>query len=100
MIETTSNQSIRKDHNADLRSESGRSGESIDPPMPVAEKSAQALTDPVCGMTVTVDSPHVLQHDDKPVYFCSSGCKAKFVANPAKYPISRPEVEYASTARY
>ena len=42
-------------------------------------------------MTVTVDSPHVLQHEGKPVYFCSSGCKAKFVANPAKYQVSHPE---------
>ena len=46
---------------------------------------------PVCGMTVTVDSPHVLQHEGKPVYFCSAGCKAKFVANPARYPVARPE---------
>jgi Cu+-exporting ATPase len=42
-------------------------------------------------MIVTVDSPHVLQHEGKPVYFCSSGCKAKFVANPAKYRVSQPE---------
>ena len=54
-------------------------------------ESAQALTDPVCGMTVTVDSPHVLQHEGKPVYFCSSGCKAKFAANPAKYQVARPD---------
>ncbi len=91
MIETTSNQSIRKDHNPDLHSESGRSGESTDPPMLVADKSTQALTDPVCGMTVSVESPHVLQHEDKPVYFCSAGCKAKFAADPAKYPVSHPE---------
>ena len=36
-------------------------------------------------MTVTVQSPHVVQHEGKPVYFCSAGCKTKFVANPAKY---------------
>jgi len=57
----------------------------------VADKSAQAPTDPVCGMTVTINSPHVLQHEGMPVYFCSSGCKAKFVANPAKYQASLPE---------
>jgi Cu+-exporting ATPase len=39
-------------------------------------------------MTVTVESPHVLQHEGKPVYFCSAGCKAKFVANPAKYQVA------------
>ena len=43
------------------------------------------LKDPVCGMTVTPQSPHMLQHEGKPVYFCSAGCKGKFAANPAKY---------------
>ncbi|MBB1598455.1 heavy metal translocating P-type ATPase [Variovorax sp. UMC13] len=43
------------------------------------------LKDPVCGMTVTAQSPHVLQNGGKPVYFCSAGCKAKFAADPAKY---------------
>jgi Cu+-exporting ATPase len=94
MIETEANPSISKDHSAVPHSESGRSGESTDHPTQVADKSAQALTDPVCGMSVTVDSPHVLKHEGKPVYFCSSGCEAKFVANPAKYqgarPISKP----------
>jgi len=91
MIETTANRSICKDHSADQHAVSGRSGESTDHPTQVADKSAQVLTDPVCGMTVSVDSPHVLQHEGKPVYFCSSGCKAKFVADPAKYPVARPK---------
>jgi len=43
------------------------------------------LKDPVCGMSVTPQSPHSLQHEGKPVYFCSAGCKAKFAADPAKY---------------
>lgn len=43
------------------------------------------LKDPVCGMNVTEQSPNVLQHEGKPVYFCSAGCKAKFEANPDKY---------------
>ena len=43
------------------------------------------LKDPVCGMTVTAQSPHVLQYEGAPVYFCSAGCKAKFEADPAKY---------------
>ena len=43
------------------------------------------LKDPVCGMTVTAKSPHVLEHEGQPVYFCSAGCKAKFAADPAKY---------------
>jgi YHS domain-containing protein len=49
------------------------------------ETSDSALKDPVCGMTVTAQSPHVLEHEGEPVYFCSAGCKAKFAANPGKY---------------
>src|SRR5690349_21836409 len=41
--------------------------------------------DPVCGMTVTTDSPHVHDHHGEPVYFCCAGCKAKFVADPDRY---------------
>ena len=44
-----------------------------------------SLKDPVCGMTVTEQTSHVLQHAGKPVYFCSAACKAKFSANPASY---------------
>ena len=36
-------------------------------------------------MTVTAQSQHMLEHEGKPVYFCSAGCKAKFGASPAKY---------------
>ena len=50
------------------------------------DAAAQPLKDPVCGMTVSVDSKHVFEHEGKPVYFCSAGCKAKFSANPARYP--------------
>ena len=54
-------------------------------PAAAAGAAAPALKDPVCAMTVTIQSPHVLQHAGKPVYFCSAGCKAKFAADPAKY---------------
>src|SRR5690349_6363486 len=44
------------------------------------------VTDPVCGMKV---DPHTTAHRHslagRPYYFCSAGCKAKFVADPAKY---------------
>lgn len=43
------------------------------------------LTDPVCGMTVTPSSPHTLQHQGHPYYFCSAKCQGKFAANPAHY---------------
>ena len=52
---------------------------------PGQSDSPATLKDPVCGMTVTAQSPHRLEHEGKPVYFCSAGCKAKFVADPARY---------------
>jgi YHS domain-containing protein len=47
-----------------------------------------AWIDPVCGMKVTAQSPHSLQHQGRTVYFCCAGCAAKFRANPANYPIA------------
>ena len=61
-------------------------------------QSVQLLKDPVCGMTVTAESQHSLQHEGKPFYFCSAGCKTKFAADPAKYVTSVPGVPNASTA--
>lgn len=49
------------------------------------DEPTPTLKDPVCGMTVTAQSPQVLQHQGKPVYFCSARCKTKFAANPAQY---------------
>ncbi len=46
------------------------------------------LKDPVCGMSVTAQSKHVLQHKGKSIYFCSAGCKTKFEANSAKYKLT------------
>ena len=56
----------------------------FEPNLPSNEASLP-LKDPVCGMTVTPQSPHTLQHEGKAIYFCSAGCKGKFAANPAKY---------------
>ncbi len=44
------------------------------------------VLDPVCGMTVDPHTAkHTATHNGHPYYFCSAGCKAKFIANPAKY---------------
>ena len=43
------------------------------------------LKDPVCGMSVSEDSPHRFEHAGHLHYFCSAGCKTKFAADPAKY---------------
>ena len=58
-----------------------------DQPSPQA---SVGLKDPVCGMTVTVQSPHALHHEGMPVYFCSAGCKTKFAASPAQYLATAP----------
>jgi Cu+-exporting ATPase len=55
------------------------------PPAP-SQKESQTETDPVCGMKV--DSAKAAAHEEhggKTYYFCSSGCAAKFHAEPEKY---------------
>ena len=51
-------------------------------------RATSPLTDPVCGMTVTDHSPHFLAHRGETVFFCSTGCKAKFAADPAQYAVA------------
>ena len=46
---------------------------------------ASGLKDPVCGMLVTAESHHFHEHGAQMYYFCSAGCKSKFVASPLKY---------------
>ncbi len=51
----------------------------------VPSGTAGQLTDPVCGMRVTTQSQHQLEHQGRTFYFCGAQCKAKFEASPAKY---------------
>ena len=45
-----------------------------------------AAVDPVCGMKVDpATSAHRHSHRDHAYFFCSSGCRAKFAADPEKY---------------
>lgn len=42
--------------------------------------------DPVCGMTVDPKSAAgSTEHAGKTYYFCSAGCRQKFLAKPAQY---------------
>ncbi|MEO6078155.1 MAG: heavy metal translocating P-type ATPase [Steroidobacteraceae bacterium] len=41
--------------------------------------------DPVCGMAVTVESSHHLEHEGRPYYFCSARCQSMFAADPSAY---------------
>ena len=44
------------------------------------------VKDPVCGMDVDPHAAkHTAEHEGHPYYFCSAGCRTKFVANPIKY---------------
>ncbi|HWJ20002.1 MAG TPA: YHS domain-containing protein, partial [Geobacterales bacterium] len=51
-----------------------------------SEAEEDAVTDPVCGMTV---NPHTAKYradyEERPTYFCSAGCKAKFESDPKRY---------------
>jgi Cu+-exporting ATPase len=48
--------------------------------------AADRVKDPVCGMLVDPHTTaHQAQYGGKPYYFCSSGCQAKFMAEPGKY---------------
>ncbi len=46
---------------------------------------APGLKDPVCGMTVTKQSPHHLEHAGRPYYFCSAKCHTRFAAEPDRF---------------
>ena len=61
----------------------GHSHQAPEHSVDAAEK--QPLKDPVCGMAVTEQSPHQLEHAGRPYYFCSAKCKDRFIADPMKF---------------
>ncbi len=63
----------------------GHEGHQHAHPDPKQPNDIATLKDPVCGMTVTEQSPHHLEHAGRPYYFCSAKCLGKFSAEPAKY---------------
>ncbi|MBI2717275.1 MAG: heavy metal translocating P-type ATPase [Rhizobiales bacterium] len=51
-----------------------------------ATGSAQFAIDPVCGMSVDPRTATLkAEHGGHTYYFCSAGCRTKFIADPAKY---------------
>ena len=59
---------------------------------------AAGAIDPVCGMTVDpAKTAHRADHAGNDYHFCSAGCRAKFLADPAKYltPAQAPREEPA-----
>jgi len=55
---------------------------------PPASTSGPALKDPVCGMAVTEASSHRAEHEGRAYWFCSAGCRAKFLGDPARFAAS------------
>lgn len=51
-----------------------------------AAAGPERVVDPVCGMTVDpAVSPHRATHEGTEYHFCSAGCRAKFMNDPARY---------------
>ncbi len=50
------------------------------------QRAEYLVKDPVCGMDVDPHAAkHSAEHAGNPYYFCSAGCRTKFVANPTTY---------------
>lgn len=63
-----------------------------------ADKTA-TVKDPVCGMTVDpAKTAHHAEHDGHAYYFCSAGCRTKFVASPAMYLGDKPRPQPTPSA--
>jgi P-type Cu+ transporter len=61
-------------------------------PMGLAEAESALAKDPVCGMSVhPATAKHQAEHAGATYYFCSAGCRGKFVAEPAKFLAERAE---------
>ncbi len=55
---------------------------------------AATVKDPVCGMSVDpAATAHWANHDDQDHFFCSEGCRTRFVADPRRYLNPRVEAE-------
>ena len=59
-----------------------------------APEGAATVKDPVCGMTVDpATTAHRADHNGKDYFFCSEGCRTKFVADPDRYLTPKAEAE-------
>ena len=60
---------------------------------PVAVVGDSAI-DPVCGMAVDpMTAKHRAEHGGHTFYFCSNGCREKFIADPSRYLGANPTVK-------
>ncbi len=57
-----------------------------------APADADVMKDPVCGMSVDpASAKHRAEHAGVSYYFCSAGCRTKFVADPARFLASKSD---------
>ncbi len=64
----------------------GHHGHGHNDQAPKGSGGSDAVRDPVCGMEVDPHTAkHRAEHGGHPYYFCSEGCRTKFVADPAAY---------------
>ena len=55
-------------------------------PAPATDAAATDAVDPVCGMDVEIATArHIAQYEGTLYYFCSVGCRARFMRDPASY---------------
>ena len=51
-----------------------------------ASDGAATVKDPVCGMSVDpTATAHRASHDGQDYFFCSAGCRTKFIGDPMRY---------------
>ena len=56
------------------------------PASSITKAASGMVIDPVCEMTVDPHTAkHRAEHAGEPHYFCSAGCRTKFIADPDKY---------------
>ena len=61
-----------------------------------ASDGAATVKDPVCGMSVDpTATAHRASHDGQDYFFCSAGCRTKFIGDPMRYLNPRVEAEPA-----
>lgn len=70
---------------AEIVSTAARPAEPRDDEPEAADDSEARATDPVCGMTVSVDAAPSSVYQGEPVYFCCEGCRTRFNAEPAAF---------------
>ena len=57
---------------------------------------AATVKDPVCGMSIDpATAAHRASHDGQGYFFCSAGCRTKFIGDPMRYRNPRVEAEPA-----